>query len=259
MTARLLEDTRILLVDESSALRKIFATYLAQFGWAVEDSTSIAEARIQIDNTRPDVVIVALEFGADDVLPFLDDLRRNDIEAFVMSESVRVQDRIACLEHGAMDFMSKPVDLRELVLRLKRLRRQNAGAAFPANMEMPCGGAVLDIASRVLRGANGARPVDLTPSEFRLLYLLLRNEGRIVERTAIARDVLGHSEANVSRSVDVMVSKLRRKLALSASGRFVRNVRSEGYVLVRDERERLRSATILEPGVQDVPAYAEDK
>jgi two-component system response regulator PrrA len=251
------DDTRLLLVDESSALRKIFSTYLAQFGWTVEDSGTLLEARAQIEKLRPDVVLVALEFGADEVLAFLDELGDEGVAAVVMSESTRVQDRIACLERGAMDFMSKPVDLRELVLRLKRRRRETSKSVLPSNMELPCGRAVLDIASRVLRG-GGARPVELTPSEFRLLFILLRNEGCIVERTLIARDVLGHSEANHSRSVDVMVSKLRRKLVVSGSGRFVRNVRAEGYVLVTDERERLRKHLIPESAQPGDVAYADE-
>lgn len=252
-----MDDTRILLVDESSALRKIFSTYLAQFGWMVEDSGNLKEARGQIEKSRPSIVVVALEFEADEVLAFLDELRGDGIDALIMSESARVQDRIACLERGATDFMTKPVDLRELVLRLKRMRRERSSAALPANMELPCGRAVLDIASRVLRG-GGARPIELTPSEFRLLYVLLQNEGRIVERALIARDVLGHSEANHSRSVDVMVSKLRRKLGLSESGRFVRNVRSEGYVLIPDERERPRRTSILEPAQPDAVTFAQE-
>ena len=233
---------RILLVEESSALRKIISAYLAQSGWAAEDSTSLAEARLQIANKRPTFVVVALEFGAEAVLRLLRELDDEGIDVLVISDSNRVQDRVDCLEQGAMDFMSKPLDLRELSLRLKRFwRARSKAGALPANMEMPCGGAVLDIASRVLRGKPGTRQILLTPSEFRLLYLLLRNEGRIVERALIARDVLGHSESNNSRSVDVMVSKLRRKLGAAGSGRFVRNVRSEGYVLVREERERIRS------------------
>ena len=251
-----MDDARILLVEESSALRKLVSAYLAQHGWAIEDSTNLAEARVQIENKRPDIVLVALDFGSADVLSFLEDLRDDGIDAFVLAESTRVQDRIACFERGAVDYMSKPVDLRELVLRLKRIWRSGAKAALPSNMDIPCGGATLDIASRVLRNAT-SRPVLLTPSEFRLLYLLLRNEGRIVDRALIARDVLGHSESNLSRSVDVMVSKLRRKLGMSGSGRFVRNVRSEGYVLVREERERLRTAAILSDSASD-PAYAEE-
>lgn len=252
-----MDDTRLLLVDESSALRKIFSTYLAQFGWTVEDSGTLLEARAQIEKLRPDVVLVALEFGADEVLAFLDELGDEGVAAVVMSESTRVQDRIACLERGAMDFMSKPVDLRELVLRLKRRRRETSKSVLPSNMELPCGRAVLDIASRVLRGAS-ARPVDLTPSEFRLLYILLRNEGGTVERSSIARDVLGHSEANHSRSVDVMVSKLRRKLGLSGSGRFLRNVRGEGYMLAPDERDLLRRPSSPAPAQPDALVFEED-
>jgi DNA-binding response OmpR family regulator len=245
------------MVDESSALRKIFSTYLAQFGWAVDGSGSLIEARAQIEKSRPHVVLVALEFGTDEVFAFLDELSDERIEFVVTSESTRVQDRIACLERGAMDFLSKPVDLRELVLRLKRRGRETSKSVLPSNMELPCGRVVLDIASRVLRG-GGARPVELTPSEFRLLYILLRNKGGIVERSLIARDVLGHSDTNNSRSVDVMVSKLRRKLALSGSGRFVRNVRAEGYVLVSDERELLRKQSMLDPAQPGAAAFAED-
>ena len=68
---------------------------MSQHGWAVEDSTNLAEARVQVDNRRPDVVLVTLEFGADDVLSFLGDLKDNGIDTFVISESLRVQDRIA--------------------------------------------------------------------------------------------------------------------------------------------------------------------
>ena len=236
-----MEDIRILLVEESSALRKIVSAYLGQFGWAVEDATSIDEARGLIAKIQPDVVIISQEQSAE-LLAFLSELDEQGIDAVVASESARVQDRIACFEQGAADFMDKPLDLRELVLRLKRLWRGRNKVALPASMEMPCGGAILDIASRVLRKGAG-RPIPLTPSEFRLLFLLLRNDGRIVDRTLIARDVLGHNEVNVSRSVDVMVSKLRRKLALAESGRFVRNVRSEGYVLVPEGRERMRGET----------------
>lgn len=233
-----MEDIRILLVEESSALRKIVSAYLGQFGWAVDHASSFAEAREKIAQVQPDVAIVSQEHS-DELLAFLNELDQQGIDAVVASESARVQDRIACFEQGAADFMNKPLDLREVVLRLKRLWRGRNKAALPTSMEMPCGGAVLDIASRVLRKGAG-RPVPLTPSEFRLLFLLLRNDGRIVDRTLIARDVLGHNEVNVSRSVDVMVSKLRRKLALAESGRFVRNVRSEGYVLVPEGRERMR-------------------
>jgi two-component system response regulator PrrA len=251
------DDTRLLLVDESSALRKIFSTYLSQIGWGVEYWVSLAVAHVRLSKSRPDIVVIALELGADDVLVFLDGLREEGVDALVLSESTRVQDRIACLERGAMDFMSKPVDLREFVLRLKRLRPALSKSALPSSMELPCGRAILDIASRVLRGGS-ARPVDLTPSEFRLLYILLRSEGGVVERSVIARDVLGHSEANHSRSVDVMVSKLRRKLGLSGSGRFVRNVRGEGYVLAPDEREFLRRPSSLEPAQPDAAVFAED-
>jgi DNA-binding response OmpR family regulator len=232
------EDIRLLLVEESSALRKIVSAYLGQFGWAVDHASSLAEAREKIAQVQPDVVIVSQE-QSDELLAFLTELDQQGIDAVVASESARVQDRIACFEQGAADFMDKPLDLRELVLRLKRLWRGRSKAALPTSMDMQCGGAVLDIASRVLRKGAG-RPVPLTPSEFRLLFLLLRNDGRIVDRALIARDVLGHNEVNVSRSVDVMVSKLRRKLALAESGRFVRNVRSEGYVLVPEGRERRR-------------------
>lgn len=240
-----MKDIRILLVEESRALRKMMAAYFAPFGWAVEDLTGFAEARVQAERARPDVVILDLDAAPAEALAFLADLARGSIETLVISESTRVEDRIACLEQGATDFMIKPVDLRELTLRLKRLWRARNRSTVPSEMEIACGTAVLDVAERVLRGAS-PRPVVLTPSEFRLLHLLLKNEARIVDRSVIARDVLGQKGAHLSRSVDVMVSKLRRKLALAGADRFIRNIRSEGYVLVGDERQGGRGV-LMEP------------
>lgn len=236
-----MDGKRILLIDESSALRKMISAYLTQLGWAVQEAPDLDAARDELVAGRPNFAVLQLESGAEAALEMLDDLDVAGIDVIVTSESARLQDRLACLERGAADYMTTPIDLRELSLRLKRLRRRRPGPTLPVSMEMACGAAILDIASRTLRGAS-VRPVPLTPSEFRLLYLLLRNDTELVDRALIARDVLGHTESHLSRSVDVMVSKLRRKLGLSGSGRFIRNVRSEGYVLASEERGARRLA-----------------
>jgi len=87
---------------------------------------------------------------------------------------------------------------------------------------------------------NGRKTqITLTGSEFRLLYLLIQNEARVVDRHAIARAVMGQGQESMSRSIDVMISKLRRKLEDIGSERHIRSVRSEGYMLIGEEQSML--------------------
>jgi two-component system response regulator CpxR len=90
-----------------------------------------------------------------------------------------------------------------------------------------------------LRNGN-KKQIALTGSEFRLLYLLIQNEARVVDRQEIARAVMGQSQEAVSRSIDVMISKLRRKIEDIGSERHIRSVRSEGYMFIGEERAALR-------------------
>ncbi len=232
-----MKEISILLVEDSRALRSLVSSYLTKLGCNVADVATLAEARRRLAGAQqPDLVLLDLDLADGDGLELLAEVDARGIHAIVVSERARTEDRIRSFESGAQDFIPKPVDLRELHLRIARLWRGQKGAVdTPVVLETLCGAAILDIANRKLKGANGPA-IPLTGSEFRLLHLLVQNEGSLVERSVIARDVLGHGQASLSRSVDVMISKLRRKLAQANSQRFIRNVRSEGYVLITEQR-----------------------
>lgn len=150
----------------------------------------------------------------------------------MISARERPIDRILSLELGADDCMTKPIELRELLLRLRRL----AGLISP-NMSGHASNIIefhdvkLDIANREVVRANGQASNRLTAAEFRLLRLFLETPGEVIARATIAKKVLNKSWIENSRAIDVLVSKLRRKLETGGGELTLRNVSGTGYML----------------------------
>ncbi len=155
-------------------------------------------------------------------------------------------DRIAGLEHGADDYIVKPFNLRETMLRIQCvLRRYEAPLA-------PSGGAertsaprihafdhcVLDLVKREVRSSDGDL-IDLTETEFRLLALFVENPARVFSRDEIARHIQGHDWSPLDRTVDGHVARLRRKLeGATDEPRMIKSVRGVGYVFASDVSAR---------------------
>ena len=234
-----MKDISILLVEDSLSLRRGIAAFLIESGAHVEAAASIREARQRLMRHEPRFVLLDVDGQDEDVLSFLSELDSLNIETLVLADDTSPSQRIDFFERWVMDVMPKPIDLHEIGLRLRRLLRARRISAPTPQVELACGQATLDIRSRTLRNAR-KKPVPLTASEFRLLYLLIQNEMRVVDRMDIAREVLGHGQDSISRSIDVMISKLRRKLEDIGSERHIRSVRSEGYMLINEERNTLR-------------------
>lgn len=234
-----MKEKKILLIEGAQASRALASTYLAQAGFKVEEASSLREARLRLAGASLDLAIIDLDLDMRGTMSLVSELDSRGIPSIVHSEVAGSEHNILCLECGAQDVMTRPMNLRELHLRVARLWRMQATPPPPVLMEMVCGDSTLDVAKRQLRGPSQTR-IPLTASEFRLLFLLLKDEGSVIARHTIARDVLGQTHDSSSRSVDVMVSKLRRKLELAQARRFIRSIRSEGYLLIAEERERPR-------------------
>lgn len=220
---------RILLVEDSHSLRQVFASYLSQQGCRVDAIGSLSGARRLLNLFRPDVAIVDLGLSDASGLGLLSDLTARDIPVVIVSSRSDSSDRVVSFEMGAEDFMVKPIDLRELHLRVVRLLRSRKEAVIRGTLlPVSCNTATIDVATRTLQSADHRR-VALTGSEFRLLNLLLEKRGAVVDRSTISAAVLHHRFVENSRAVDVMVSKLRCKLAKVGEGQAIRNVRAEGY------------------------------
>jgi DNA-binding response OmpR family regulator len=239
-----LKDITILLIEKTLDQRKALSACLEESGARVDALASIAEARRRIPRLGPQLIILDPEAQTEDVLSFLSELDSLALDSIVLDGQANAAKRLDYFERGVLDVIPKPAEQREFVLRVARFYKAKRSAPLPTHVEMPCGAASLDITSRTLK--NGRKTsAALTGSEFRLLYLLIQNEKRVVERREIARIVLGQGQDGTSRSIDVMISKLRRKLEDVGSERFIRSVRSEGYMLIGEERTNGRQGRTL--------------
>ncbi|MEY3552317.1 MAG: hypothetical protein RL735_665 [Pseudomonadota bacterium] len=231
-----MKDGRILLVDKLRASRQLAATYLTRTGYSITEAETPPQAGRKTRFEGIDLVVLDID-PHDEVAAHMlaVDVTLAGIPIIILCESARPEERIVWLERGAQDVLSKPIHLRELQLRIANVPPPRTVTNTQSHTDIVCGNVTLDVAKRSLKGAQ--RTAALTAGEFRLLLLLLKNEGTLIERRAISRDALGYEYEETSRSVDVMVSKLRRKLKIVGANRFIRSIRSEGYLLINDERK----------------------
>ncbi len=216
----------VLVVEDDAALAALVAGFLAASGWrvSVEGDGTRAVGRILAE--RPDAVVL------DWMLPGLDgpDVLRAVRDAYdgpVILVTARGDegDEVAGLAVGADDYMAKPVRPRALLARLDRLHQRRAS-------EPAARGPLLEV-DRTRREARvDGLSVTLTTAEFDLLCVLEARAGEIVERDALYRLLYGRPWDGVDRSLDLRVSRLRRKLGRDDAQRLVKSVRGMGYLLV---------------------------
>jgi two-component system OmpR family response regulator len=234
-----LKDISVLLVEDDRDLRQAITACLLPLGARIDPVNSIPDARRRFQRTAPNLLILDPIAQTEDVLSFLSELDSLGIDTIVVTDQADAANCIDFFQRGVLDVIPKPLDMRELALRVARFYKPKRNTTIPTQVEMPCGAAVLDITTRSLRNGH-KKQIALTGSEFRLLYLLIQTEARVVDRQEIARTVMGQGQEAMSRSIDVMISKLRRKLEDIGSERHIRSVRSEGYMLIGDERATQR-------------------
>ncbi len=234
-----MKDLSILLVEEAQDLRQAVLACLGPSGARIDAVSSITDARRRLQRMPPNLLILDPAAQTEDVLSFLSELDSSAIDTIILTDQMDATSRINFFQRGVLDVIPKPFEEREFFLRVGRFYKAKRQNTLPAQIEMMCGAAVLDVTSRSLRNGRKAL-IALTGSEFRLLHLLIQNEGRVVGRHEIARAVMGQGQDATSRSIDVMISKLRRKLEDIGSERHIRSVRSEGYMLIDEERNTLR-------------------
>ncbi len=227
-------NAHVLVVDDDERLRRLLVRYLTDHGFRVTAAADAAEARACLRSLRPDLMILDVAMPGETGLDLVDDLRRNgDTELPVLLLTARgaPEDRIAGFEAGADDYLGKPFDPYELVLRARALLRRagNVLASAPLDIgPVRLGEAEFDPGRGELRNAGG--PIRLTGGEIALLTALARKPNEILSREEIA-EALGMAEPG-ERAIDVQVTRLRRKIERdSREPRFLHTVRGRGYVL----------------------------
>jgi len=235
----------ILLVDDDDMFAEELSAYLNVHGFAVDLARSMDETFERISVKSPDIVILDQFLGAVDSLSMIRQLRRRFLGGLmILTGNAEPTDRIVGLELGADDFVSKLTSPREVVARLRSLQRRSQNPAMrqeedvqPANAPERSGRWVLDMSRQELFAPDG-RLVHLTSAEFGTLRHLNAHKGKAVSRDDLSRAVLHRRFDALDRSIDNLVSRLRKKFeALDPTCRVLKTVRGEGYVFVGFDHE----------------------
>jgi DNA-binding response OmpR family regulator len=215
---------RVLLVEDDDSIAEPLAEGLRREGFAVVCAATGAEA---LAADEPDIVLLDLRLPDVDGFTVCRELRaRSEVPIIVVSARGEEVDRVVGLELGADDYVVKPFGLRELIARIRAVSRRTGGR--PATVDEVVAGSIqIDLPAH--RVTVGGEEVHLTGKEFDLLVLLARNAGVVVDRERILREVWHTTWYGSSKTVDVHVAALRRKLGDPA---LIETVRGIGLRLV---------------------------
>lgn len=235
----------IIVCDDEPDLREAVAEYLARRGLDVRRAEDGASLRRQLAERPADCVVLDIALPGEDGLTIARALRaESDIGIVMLTAAGDVVDRVVGLEVGADDYIAKPVDLRELLARLRAVLRRReatqqalaAAAPAPATPALPPGKRVrmgrtwLDLDARRLTGPDG-QEIPLGPSEFALLRAFAERPGRVLTREVLLDLAHPRGDEHFDRSIDVRIARIRRKIeAVPERPAVIRTIRGAGYV-----------------------------
>jgi two-component system phosphate regulon response regulator OmpR len=225
-----LQHAHLLVIDDDARLRSLLQRYLTANGYRVSAAASAEDARALMKGMAFDLLIVDVMMPGETGLEFTKAMRsQSQVPILLLTALGDSADRIAGLETGADDYLPKPFEPRELLLRCGALLRRAAIPGDGAHREVKMGEAVFDAQRGELRRAG--EPVKLTSSESALLKLFAANAGRAFSRT----DLCARLGVALERSIDVQVTRLRRKIEDDPKlPLYLQTVRGVGYVLIPD-------------------------
>jgi DNA-binding response OmpR family regulator len=221
---------KILVVDDEAKIVKLVRTYLERSGFVVVEASDGQTALIQARREKPDLVVLDLGLPGIDGLEVARILRRErDTPIIMLTARIEDTDKIVGLELGADDYVTKPFNPRELVARVRAVLRRATGAT-PTPEILRAGALVLDVGGH--QATLDGRDLDLTPTEFDLLMVLLQNPGRAFTRLELLDRVQGDAYEGYERTIDAHVKNLRAKLGDDPRHtRYIQTVFGVGYKL----------------------------
>ncbi|KAF0146148.1 MAG: two-component system OmpR family phosphate regulon response regulator OmpR [Rhodospirillaceae bacterium] len=221
----------LLVVDDDTRLRDLLRKYLADHGFAVTTAADASEARQHLAAMAFDLIILDIMMPGENGLAFTHALRQsNDVPILLLTARGEADDRIQGLEVGADDYLPKPFEPRELLLRINNILRRLPRKISDPRTELHFGECVYD----VVRGElyRGSHPVRLTSAEDALLKVFIARPGEILSREDLGRH--GGQMINL-RTVDVQITRLRKKIETDPGlPRYLQTVRGRGYLLRTD-------------------------
>ena len=201
----------VLVVEDDPALRRFLRASLGAQAFRVIEAASGAEGLSLAASHNPDVVLLDLGLPDGDGVDWTRRLREwNRVPVIVISARDREDDKVAALDAGADDYLTKPFGASELLARIRVALRHARGLATPSESVLELPGLRIDVARREIH-VDG-REVDLTPLEFKILLLLARNAGKVLTHRQILDAVWGPGHAGENHNVRVHVALLRKKI-----------------------------------------------
>jgi DNA-binding response OmpR family regulator len=220
----------VLIVDDHANVRMLVKEYLTELGYRVLTAGDGDEALAVANRERIDLILLDVMMPGLDGLGFLRIYRKDHrVPVILLTARLTEADKVAGLDLGADDYITKPFGMQELAARIRAVLRRAAGEAITAAGEVyRLGDLALDRATHSV--AIGGQPVGLTPSEFALLATLLESPGRVFPRELLLERLQGNDYDGVERTVDVHIRNLRKKIeADPTQPRYVKTVFGVGY------------------------------
>jgi two-component system phosphate regulon response regulator PhoB len=220
---------RVLVVEDEQAIREMVGFALKKAGIQFEEAGDAEQALLAIASSPPDLVVLDWMLPGMSGVDLARRLRREETTArlpiILLTARVEENDRVHGLEVGADDYMTKPFSPRELIARINAVlrRTQGAGSEEPIKYD----GLSLDPVG--YRVNVDEQPLNLAPTEFRLLHFFMSNPDRVYSREQLLDHVWGRGVFVEERTVDVHIRRLRKALAARGYDRFIQTVRGAGY------------------------------
>jgi len=230
---------RILLIDDDEKLGELLGASFKRFDMELVAASHPALGLQKLEAEKPDLVILDVMLPDQDGFQVCREIRRHSsVPIIMLTARGDVTDRVVGLELGADDYMPKPFEPRELVARVQNVLRRTTARAEPAGQDALHFRDLEINLERRTADLEGS-PLDLTTMEYQLLVLFASNPGRTFTRDEILNELRGIDAQLFSRSVDILVSRLRQKLKdTTRQPRFIKTVWGTGYTFVGEEAPR---------------------
>jgi two-component system, OmpR family, KDP operon response regulator KdpE len=200
-----------LLVEDEPQIRRFVRMALEAEGWQVCEAESMKRGLIDSGTRKPDLIILDLGLPDGDGIDFIRDVRAwSAVPIVVLSARVNEADKVTALDAGADDYLIKPFGVAELLARVRATLRRQRQPGTNVDGIAQFGDVKIDLQARLVTKAG--QPVHLTPTEYRLLTVLVANAGRVITNRQLLRDVWGPSNTENGHYLRVYMGHLRQKL-----------------------------------------------